>query len=215
MIGEAVISMAELLASTSSRFSAGVSHSFKRVSDLLLKRVAQGDAEAVRECLRRYSRLVWSLTRRYTRSQAEAEDAVQEVFVDLWRSAHRFDASVASEVAFVSMIARRRLIDRYRRAARRPQTQQIDDTPTVQRGRERVEACGEAALAAKVLQQLPDAQRQVLILAACHGMSHQEIAESLGTPLGTVKSHARRGLMRVREILGAPPVVGTHQGTRP
>lgn len=170
------------------------------VSPLLLQRVARGEAEAVRDCIRRFGPLVWSLARRF--AGPDAEDAVQEVFVDLWRSAERYDPNVASEVAFVSMITRRRLIDRRRRVGRRPRTQDLDEAPTaIHGGSERVEACGEAALAAKVLLQLRPEQRDVLVLAACHGMSHQEIADSLGLPLGTVKAHARRGLMRVREML--------------
>jgi RNA polymerase sigma-70 factor (ECF subfamily) len=171
-----------------------------KVHPLLLQRVARGDADAVRDCIRRFGPLVWSLARRYV--GVEAEDAVQEVFVDLWRSAERYDPNVASEVAFVSMIARRRLIDRRRAVGRRPRTQELDEAPTaVHGGSERIEACGEAVLAAKVLAQLRPEQRDVLVLGACHGMSHQEIAESLGIPLGTVKAHARRALMRVREAL--------------
>ena len=66
-------------------------------------------------CMDRFGGLVWSLARRVTRSTAEADDAVQEIFVDLWRSASRFDPSIANETTFVAMIARRRLIDRGRR----------------------------------------------------------------------------------------------------
>lgn len=169
----------------------------------LLERVASGDPAAVRECMLRYGPLVWSLARRFAATASEAEDGVQDVFVELWKSAERFDPAVASEVAFVGMIARRRLIDRRRRAERRPRTEHLDDAPvTVQYGgNERMEACTEAALAARVLDQLAPEQREVLLLAACHGMSHQEIATAMGMPLGTVKTHARRGLMRVREAL--------------
>src|SRR5436190_14026687 len=84
----------------------------------LLGRVAAGDEAAVRECLARYGGLVWSIARRFEPS--DAEDAVQEIFLDLWKSAARFDRAVASETAFVAMIARRRLIDRRRTRGRRP-----------------------------------------------------------------------------------------------
>lgn len=178
------------------------------MSDHLLHRVANGDASAVKECIQRYGGLVWSLARRFSRSQSEAEDAAQDVFVDLWRSAHRYDVTVASEIAFVAMIARRRLIDRQRRASRQLTTETLDDAPTATRGSERIEACSEAMLAAKVLDQIQPEQRQVLVLAACHGMSHREIADSMGLPLGTVKTHARRGLLRVREMLGASIQLG-------
>jgi RNA polymerase sigma-70 factor (ECF subfamily) len=175
------------------------------VAESLLAQVAVGDAEAVREVISRYGPLVWSLARRLSATAAEAEDGVQDVFVDLWRSAPRFDPSVASEVAFVAMIARRRLIDRRRRAGRLKNTEPLAEeaAPTTVRfrGSESLEACGEAVLARRVLDELRPEQREVLVMAACHGMSHQEIADALGMPLGTVKAHARRGLLQVRRAL--------------
>ena len=172
----------------------------------LLHRVAAAEQGAVRECIDRYGGLVWSLARRFSPSQAEAEDAVQEIFTELWRSAPRFDATIASETAFVAMIARRRLIDRRRRQARRPDTEPLSERPTVHEAGDpnRVELYGEAALAAKALAQLRPEQRNILIMSTCQGLSHEEIATSLGMPLGTVKAHARRGLIRVREMLAAP-----------
>src|SRR5262252_1163156 len=87
--------------------------------DSLLARVGAGDASAVRECLQRFGGLVWSLARRFSSSPSDAEDAVQEIFVDLWRSAKKYDPRAASEATFVAMIARRRLIDRLRSRQRR------------------------------------------------------------------------------------------------
>jgi len=92
----------------------------------VLPRLAAGDPKAAEECLDRYGSLVWSLARRHTRNAADAEDAVQDVFLDLWKNAERFDASRASEAAFITMIARRRLIDRLRRKTRRLDTAQLD-----------------------------------------------------------------------------------------
>lgn len=162
-------------------------------------RVARGDAEAVRECLARYGGLVWSLARRHTASTAEAEDATQEIFLELWRSAQRYDVHVASEAAFITMIARRRLIDRRRRSARR-----LESTGELVEVRDEgpgPEICAEAALAAKALDQIRPEQRQVLLLATCQGLSHDEIAKETGMPLGTVKAHARRGLSKIRAVL--------------
>ena len=181
----------------------------------LLHRVAAGEQDAVRACIERFGGLVWALARRMSPSPSEAEDAVQEVFLDLWRSAARFDPAIASEVAFVAMIARRRLVDRRRRRQRAPATESLADAPTPAEpaAASRVENSAEASLAANALAQLRPEQRTILILSACHGLSHEEIATTVNMPLGTVKAHARRGLLRIREMLGAP-AVPAQAGTR-
>jgi len=170
----------------------------------LLHRIAQGDEAAVRECLSQFGGLVWTLARRMCATAAEAEDAVQEIFIDVWKSAERFDPGIASETAFVATIARRRLIDRRRRSGRAPASQPLNgvEEPTANAD-DRVEVCDEAERAAEALKQLRPEQRNVLRLAIYEGLTHQEIAEKTGLALGTVKTHARRGLIRVREMLQA------------
>lgn len=166
----------------------------------LLSRVAAGDAAAVRECIAQYGGLVWSIARRF--ELADAEDAVQEIFLDLWKSAARFDPTVASEAAFIAMIARRRLIDRRRTRMRRPATEQLPEIePMVPDQAMRPDASAEAQKAARALGQLRPEQRRVLVMSTCHGMSHGEIAAETGMPLGTVKAHARRGLLSIRAAL--------------
>lgn len=168
----------------------------------LLTRVASGDPGAVRDCLARYGGLVWSIARRF--EAGDAEDAVQEIFLDLWRSAARFDPRIASEPTFVAMIARRRLIDRQRTRRRRPTTEAITAEPPTTDPAARPDSCAEAAQAARALDRLRPEQRHVLVLAT-HGLSHGEIAERTGMPLGTVKAHARRGLQSIRAaLLGVP-----------
>jgi RNA polymerase sigma-70 factor, ECF subfamily len=167
---------------------------------LLLGRVAAGDQMAVRECVARYGGLVWSLARRFE-AHGDAEDAVQEIFLDLWKSAARFDRQIASEAAFVAMIARRRLIDRKRTRGRRPTIDPHSELPAVAAEGSGPETCAEANQAARALDKLRPEQRQVLLMATCHGMSHGEIAAQTGMPLGTVKAHARRGLMSIRATL--------------
>jgi len=166
----------------------------------LLARVAAGDATAVREVIATYGNLVWSLARRF--DAANAEDAVQEIFVDLWKSAARFDPAVAAEVTFVAMIARRRLIDRKRSQRRRPTAEQVEELPAVADGTSGADVTADAARAARALDQLRPEQRQVLVLSTCHGLSHGEIASQTGMPLGTLKAHARRGLLSMRGLLG-------------
>jgi RNA polymerase sigma-70 factor (ECF subfamily) len=165
----------------------------------LLASVARGDANATRACLDRYGGLVWGIARRFFGASAEAEDAVQDAFMDLWRCAGRYDPNVSSEHVFVALIARRRFIDRKRRGARRLDTEPLAPDPPA--APSTVEEVTEANLATRALDQLRPEQRQVLLLATCHGLSHEEISQSTGMPLGTVKAHARRGLIRVRELL--------------
>jgi RNA polymerase sigma-70 factor (ECF subfamily) len=176
-----------------------------RVSESLLKRVASGDQLAIAALTDRYGGLVWSLARRFCYDPADAEDAVQEIFIDLWRSAARFDPHVAGEATFVAMIARRRLIDRRRRAARQPASAELPDAiadgraPDFEPATETREA---ATAAAAALDSLRPEQQRVLRLSIYQGLSHEKISEATGLPLGTVKTHVRRGLIRLRELLG-------------
>jgi len=170
----------------------------------ILQRVASGDTDAVAACIDRFGGLVWGLARQLLRRPEEAEDAVQEVFIELWKSAGRFDPAIASETTFVAMIARRRLIDIHRRIARRPADAAVsaDELPIeAPQFTAQVEIREEAARAAAALNQLRPEQRRVLQLAVCQGWPHQVIADRLGLPLGTVKTHVRRGLIKIREEL--------------
>ena len=174
----------------------------------LMGRVAAGDAVAMRECVARYGNLIWSIARRFDSN--DAEDAVQEIFLDLWKSAARFDPLIASETAFIAMIARRRLIDRRRASRRRPTTEQMPESPQMVDPGASPDACAEAGKAARALQTLRPEQRQVLVLSTVDGLSHSEIAAQTGMPLGTVKAHARRGLLSIRAAL-----TGVDQGDVP
>jgi RNA polymerase sigma-70 factor, ECF subfamily len=166
----------------------------------ILHAAASGDSAAVRSCIATFGGLVWSLARRHSPTQADAEDAAQEIFLDLWRSGARFDDSRSTEVAFVAMVARRRLIDRIRARKRRPETETLEsDAPM--RVEARGDLCVEAARAATAIESLRPEQREVLLMSAVEGLSHEEIATIRGLPLGTVKSHARRALIRVRQAL--------------
>lgn len=173
------------------------------LSGSVLQRIASGETAAVRACIDEYGALVWSLARRLSRTPADAEDAVQEIFVDIWRSAGRFDASLGSDKVFIAMIARRRLIDRLRKATGEPPmdpVEALDEVAWSDPGTAS-ETSIEAGQAARALLELRPEQRQVLELGLLHGLSQSEIAERLGMPLGTVKSFMRRGLIKVREFL--------------
>ena len=172
----------------------------------LLADVAKGDQDAMRALIKRYSGLVWSLVRRKISSQNDAEDLVQEIFADVWKSAHRYDSSVGSEDTFVAMITRRRIIDQIRRIGRAP-SQVTLDAPNARmacsedEGVERLDTTPHAKRVMGVLRSLRPERRQTIELAIVHGLSHSQIAESTGMPLGTVKAHLRRGLDEVRTLL--------------
>jgi RNA polymerase sigma-70 factor (ECF subfamily) len=170
----------------------------------LLPLLAAGDRAAASACIERYSGLVWSLARRYLSNDADAEEAVQDIFMHLWRQAGTFDRKRAAEVTFVSLLARRRLIDRFRRQGRRPQLEPLAAAESVlcDKGLRVLEQSLELQRVEEALQGIEPRQREVIHLSAWLGLTHQDIAERLDMPLGTVKSHLRRGLIRVREALG-------------
>jgi RNA polymerase sigma-70 factor (ECF subfamily) len=172
--------------------------------DQVLIDVAAGKPDGVEACLGRFSGPVWSLARRYLKHDADAEDAVQDIFVDLWKSAARFDPEAGSAMTFVMTIARRRLIDRTRKRGRTPTAESISGSDDLANApvAVQVEVDDEVQRVSAAMQQLRPGQRTVLELSLVHGRSHQQIAETTGIALGTVKSHARRGLMRVRSLLG-------------
>jgi len=173
------------------------------MSPSVLTRIAAGDADAVGDCMDQFGALVWSLARRWSRTTADAEDATQEIFLDIWRSAGRFDESQGSDKVFVAMIARRRLIDRLRKISAEPRMvpAELLDTVVWQEPGDSAQTAVDAAHAARVVAELRPEQRQVLELGLLHGLSQSQIAERLGMPLGTVKSFMRRGLIKVREYL--------------
>jgi RNA polymerase sigma-70 factor (ECF subfamily) len=136
-----------------------------------------------------------------TRTRADAEDAVQDIFVDVWRSASRFDAAQGSEKVFITTIARRRLIDRIRRGRMNhlmDSDEVLEDVRWAEPGNEG-EIRVEAERAAAVVARLRPEQRKVLSMGLLEGLTHSEIAAATGMPLGTVKTQMRRGLIQVRQ----------------
>jgi RNA polymerase sigma-70 factor (ECF subfamily) len=171
------------------------------MNESVLARIARGDAKAVRECIDEFGGLVWAIARRMARTRADAEDAVQEIFVDVWRSAGRYDPSQGSEKVFVTTIARRRLIDRLRRSRMshlHDSEDVLEDVRWAEPGNAG-EVAVEAERAAEVVARLRPEQRRVLRMGLLEGMTHSEIARATGMPLGTVKTQMRRGLIQVRQ----------------
>lgn len=175
-----------------------------RVSNNLLDKVAAGEQGAVQDFLDTYGGLIYSLARRFMLNSADVDDAVQEIFINLWKNAGRYDASLSAEKTFVTMIARRTLIDIYRRNKRQVDTAEMPEHFEVSDdNHHHAEHVADAAVAAEVLKELKPDQGKVLKLSIHFGMSHGEISEATNIPIGTVKSHIRRGLAFIRRRLTA------------
>ena len=169
----------------------------------LLTKVASGDPKAFDELIRKYGNLVWSIARRYLSNTDEAEDAVQEIFVSLWQSAARFDPSKASEITYISMITRRRLIDSLRKNKKHKLLTSIEDVSygNFLSQKSTLEQDAEISLVIEALSKLEIQDREILSLSIYQGYSHLEIAKLMNLPLGTVKTKIRRNLMKIRDSI--------------
>ena len=167
----------------------------------ILARVAAGDSVAVQECIARYGGLVYSIAARYLGNRADAEDAVQEIFLDVWKSAASHDPSRGSEVVFIAMIARRRLIDRRRKQAVRVSAASLESDVEGIETLDWVEMRDEFERARMFMKECKTDERRCIELCVMQGCTHEEASTQLGIPLGTLKSHVRRGLNRLRAML--------------
>lgn len=174
-----------------------------KLSKTLLQQIAAGDQSAVAKVLDQYGDLVWSLARRFLGNSPEAEDAVQEIFIEIWGNAERYKPELASEVTFIATIARRRLIDRLRKNSRKPDSEVYDEGIASQNPDpvNRVTENVEVQNVVRVLEEMQPEHREILTLSIYQGYSHSEIADRLSMPLGTVKTRVRRGLIHIREQL--------------
>jgi RNA polymerase sigma-70 factor (ECF subfamily) len=176
-----------------------------RISKELLEQVSRRDAAALRAIYQRCSGRVLALSLRILRTQSEAEEVVQETFLEIWKRAHEYDPRRGGIEGWVLTIARSRAIDRLRSqgiAARYHSAATLDDSltglPVVPDSAEQKQerARVEAALGA-----LPAEQRRVVELAYYEGLSQSEISERTGTPLGTVKTRVRLAMEKLSQLL--------------
>lgn len=169
----------------------------------ILQRIAGGDAAAVEECVKTYGKLVRALAKRYTTRNEDVEDAAQEIFLEIWQKASRYDQTKSAETTFITMLAYRRLIDRLRRNYAQPRFSSIEEIyETAPNDFERQMNVGiEAKKAFAAMKSLRREQRDLIAMTVFEGMSHGEIAVRTGLPLGTVKTHVRRGLSKLRETM--------------
>jgi len=178
----------------------------EEISDIeLLRRIGLRDRDAFSLLYDRFSGLLFSAALRILNDQKEAEDLLQEVFVDLWHKAAKFDPLLGKPLSWVLTLTRNKAIDRLRASRRRGELieearlsvsqQDVQESRTV----ETVEVSERARSIRAALAELPTDQRQAIEMAFFAGLTQTEIAEALGEPLGTIKARIRRGMLKLRE----------------
>jgi RNA polymerase sigma-70 factor (ECF subfamily) len=176
----------------------------RRLSDALA-RVAGGSESALQEVYRSTSAKLFGLILRILGDRGEAEDALQEVYVSVWRRAGSFDAGRASPVTWLAAIARNRAIDRLRASGRPRPSEPIEAARDVADGGAdalaQLEAGEDRARLVGCVDELEARQASAIRSAFFGGLSYPELAEGAGVPLGTMKSWIRRGLLRLRDCL--------------
>jgi RNA polymerase sigma-70 factor, ECF subfamily len=188
------------------RISDAVNRQLAHLSDeALVALAARSEQSALAELYDRYGRTAYGLALRILRDQTLAEDAVQDAFLAVWRTASRFVPERGRASTWILTLVHRRAVDVVRREQRRradsleradePAVEGVEEDAWLHFQRERVQAA---------LSRLPDAQREALELAYYGGFTQSELAERLGQPLGTIKSRMFAGLARMRELLGDP-----------
>lgn len=178
----------------------------------LLKRIAQGDRQSFEQFYDRFSRVLFTVAYRLLGNQEAAEDVLQEVFVQIWDKAPRYDPSRGKPLTWAITLTRYRAIDLLRSLRRRGQL--YDDAKQEAQAEEQFDdrssflavAAGERhAFVREAIEKLPPDQREAIELAFFSSLTHAEIAERLIQPLGTIKARIRRGLIRLRGLIGPRP----------
>jgi RNA polymerase sigma-70 factor, ECF subfamily len=167
----------------------------------LIQRAATGDRSAFEDLYRRYARPVFGLALRRLGDRGRAEDAVQETFASIWRSAGSYRPDRGPGAPWLYAVARNAIVDRAR--ARTDVPAEIPEEAAHEAGPlDRVEQSWVAWRVHRALEELPEREREVISLAYWSGLSQSEVAEFLGIPLGTVKTRTRAALTRLSDILG-------------
>jgi RNA polymerase sigma-70 factor, ECF subfamily len=181
----------------------------QRSPEELLARVAKGDRAAFAELFDRVGGQVHGLVRRVLRDPSQSEEVTQEVMLEIWRTAPRFDPARGSASAWMLTMAHRRAVDRVRsEQASRDRDDRVGTRDAVREFdvvSEEVERTLEHQEVRAALATLTDLQREAVELAYYGGYTYREVAELLDTPLGTVKTRLRDGLIRLRDTLGVSP----------
>lgn len=175
----------------------------------LLARISQRERVAFEELYKRYSNILYATAMKFLKEDADAQDVVQDVFIQIWDKAKLYDPAKGKPLTWALTLTRNRSIDRIRAIQRRSRLRDdfekesnVDESTGVREALSEVDASEKGQILRSAVGQLSPQQRRVIELAFFRGLTQSEIAEQLGEPLGTVKARARRGLMKLKEILG-------------
>jgi RNA polymerase sigma-70 factor, ECF subfamily len=173
---------------------------------VLIQRLQQGDGLALTSLYSRYSGLVYTIALRILARTEDAEDLTQEIFLTFWKD-QKFDASRAALSTYLSLLTRSRALNRLDQRASRQRSldrfQQIEPAWTSATPLDHASQLEQQQHLQTALGQLSDKQRQILELSYYQGLSQSAIAEQINLPLGTVKTNARQGLLKLRQILSS------------
>ena len=171
----------------------------------ILDLIAQNHPGSFEMLIEKYGNLVWSIGKKFLGNQSDLEDAVQEVMIAIWKSADKFDPNKASEITFISMIARRRFIDYLRKITKHKSEDSMDDdNNNIHLYKESLlNEETDLALVTSAIEELDTDDQELLNLSVYQGYSHSEISEILNIPLGTVKTRIRRNLMKLKDTFAS------------
>jgi len=175
----------------------------------LLRRIAQRERAAFEDLYSRYVNILYASALKFVKEDADAQDVVQDVFIQIWDKAKLYDPAKGKPLTWALTLTRNRAIDRIRAIQRRTRLRDefeqetfVDESAGVREALSGVDASEKGQILRKAVSQLSPQQKKVIELAYFGGLTQTEIAEKLGEPLGTVKARARRGLLKLKELLG-------------
>ena len=178
----------------------------------LLARITKRDRAAFEQLYTRYSNILYATAMKFLKEDADAQDVVQDVFIQIWDKAKLYDPAKGKPLTWALTMTRNRSIDRIRAIQRRTRLRDdfeketvADESAGIREALSGVDASEKTQILRDAVARLSPEQRKVIDLAFFGGLTQSEIADRLGEPLGTVKARARRGLMKLKEHLGEKP----------
>ena len=184
-------------------------HDDRAVELDLLARVAKRERAAFEQLYDRYANILYATAMKFLKEDADAQDVVQDVFIQIWDKAKLYDPAKGKPLTWALTLTRNRSIDRIRAIQRRTRLRDdfeketvLDESAGVREALSGVDASEKSQILRDAVGRLSPEQRKVIELAFFGGLTQSEVADRLGEPLGTIKARARRGLMKLKEILG-------------